>query len=228
MRAPLKWALLLAAVALLVGQASATTIYDYTQLSSIEDPSLLYGVGTTPTWWGNADDFTASLDLASVPVVTGDNQVYYGVGIAPEWWSAPIDDNAVGSGGWRWTKTDDYMSLWVKNRPNEKLIKELVIWWTPTEEVPPMLWKHVTLEAGIGSDVVAIEPVETEFNSATGGAYAKWFIRPQPSWEKITFTSCSHPSCDVWVGFNCAPGLPAIALVGAAPVIGMVLRKRRG
>jgi len=223
----MKWALLIGALVLLVGQASATVIYDFAQVDTIADPSALYAVGTTPTWWGDMNDSTASLDLASVGQEEARGLVYYGVGIAPEWWTAPIDDDAEGSGGWRWEKTSDYMKVWIKNRPAVDFVKELVIWWTPTQEVPPMLWSHVRLAAQVGTDVVEIAPAETEFNDVTGAAFAKWFIRPQPSWESITFTSCSHPSCDVWVGFNCAPGLPAIALVGAIPALGMFLRRRR-
>jgi len=220
MRAPLKWALVLFAVALLVGQAAATTSYVFNYDPTIDDPSEALGVGVTPSWWGTEGESRASLELVPYPVVIGNDLTYYGYGVASPWWVGDPDN----SDGWRWTDArPDFMSVWIKNRPEPWLWKEIVLWFQPSVVEPPALWDLVTLNTSLGP----VSPVETGWNDDEGTAFFRWIVRPQPEWEVITFWDSTHPACDIYVGFNCAPGLPAVALVGAVPVIGMFVRKRR-
>jgi len=226
MRAPLKWALVLFAIALLVGQAAATTSYVFQYDPTIDDPSALLDVGTTPGWWGTDGPSRASLELVPYPVVLGGDSLYYGYGVASAWWVGDPENST----GWQWTDArPDYMSVWIKNQPNPVLWKELVVWFEPHAVTPPALWDMVTLQvpnATGGTDVV--KPTDTAWNNDEGTAFMRWAISPQPEWELLTFWDSTHPECDIYVGFNCAPGLPAFALIGVAPVVGMFVRRRRG
>jgi len=235
MKAQTRWA-----VALLLGvlfaatalQASASTyLFTYETLDSpyfVSDDTTFYGA---PAWWNFADENTLSLQLTPSPNPSTDE--YYGYGIAPTWWipeSNPVEGNTYKSTGWTWERVTtapyNYTKLWLQNRANVDAVKEIFVWWKPAGMTnPSSIYNSVLLDSegvsGAKADVFA-------YDSETGAAFAKWTVDPQPGWETITWNSCSHPECDVYVGVRCAPGLPAFALVGVAPVLGMFVRRRRG
>jgi len=229
MNAHSRWALVLCLAVLMAAtamQASASYEFTYTTLGDpylVEDASQVYG---PPPWWNVADDNTLSLQLNPVSV----GGVNYGYGIAPGWWiptADPVEGETYPSDGWAWSGDfESSTTLWIKNREQPDMFKEIWIWWQPTEMTGhAQLLDHVRLdtatEVGRKADLLV-------WDAEQKTAFAKWIIEPQPDWETITWYSCSHPSCDLFVAVRCAPGLPAFALVGVAPVLGMLIRRRRG
>jgi len=231
MNAHSRWALVLFLSVMMAAtamQASASYVFTYTDLGNpylVEDATQTYG---PPAWWNAADDNTLSLQLNPVPVA-GDN---LGYGIAPSWWVGTGDpdypeNSPYLSDGWTWSGDfESSATLWLKNRSQPNMFKEIWMWWKPAAMAgQPQLLDHVRLgtptEVGRKADLLV-------WDAETGNAFAKWTIEPQPDWETITWYSCSHPECDVYLAVRCAPGLPAFALVGVAPVLGMLIRRRRG
>jgi len=215
-------------------QAAATTTFEYTQL---DDPITVIEEGTmygAPSWWNAVDENTLSLDLAPVAAVDG---TFWGAGIAPAWWIGTDEELVEGNlydvpagNGWSWSYNGETSTtLHVSNRAQD-MTKEIWLWWRPTGVFTPSILKAFTT---LKADGDAFGRVADEFHVGTDesgkvAAFAKWFVTPQPAWEEITWTSCAHPSCDVNLAIRCAPGLPAFALVGVAPILGMFVRRRRG
>jgi hypothetical protein len=174
-----------------------------------------------PSWWNPAFDpgdksqkLQLNFDLSgrTAPPSGQDPQAN---GWAWQGW----DVNA----GWNWNSTYNDVSLTVDNRYNPDRVKDLWVWWVYHSTEPGV----IEVTAPDGTPQFLAGQGEIDLGNGDKGAWSHWEIKPQPSSETITWIDCNHPTGKVWVGTYCAPGLPAVALVGVAPLVGAVVRRVR-
>lgn len=210
-------------------QAMATNTYQWTnEPTKWVDPTGVMGVGVTPSWWGTVGDNTISADL----VVGAVDGVYTGQGVAPTWWVG----NPLSSTGWEWgmdvdsggNRNLDKTWLRISNRANEKLYKEVVLWWTPDRLQDANANSHTWLEYKDASGAwVNAGFGEFQWNWNKNTAFKRWVLPKQPSEERIVWQDSASPLCNVYVGTNCAPEPASLVLLGCAAGAGAWVRRRR-
>jgi hypothetical protein len=184
------------------------------------DPSSVIPGAPLPDWWAlsmpadNSQRLQLNFDLTG-ETVAPQGQTPPANGWAWDGW----DVNA----GWNWSSTYTTTSLTLDNRANPDRVKDLWIWWVYHSVEPG----DVTVTAPDGTPALLEGEGSIDLGGGDYGAWSHWQIKPQPSEETITWIDCNHPTGQLWVGTYCAPGLPAFALVGVAPIVGAVLRRAR-
>jgi hypothetical protein len=125
---------------------------------------------------------------------------------------------------WSYVYSPTSLTLKVDNLADRTRIKDLWVWWVFTGNEGGVV--DVTAPDGTPSQMSEQGKLQIA-GTDQWVAWSHWQIKPQPSEESLTWLDCNVPTGKLWVGTYCAPGLPAIALVGVAPLFGLVLRRFR-
>jgi hypothetical protein len=185
------------------------------------DPSSVITGAPLPSWWGMSfDPSDPSQKLQLHFDLSNRTSPPSGQDPAANGWAWQGWDT---QNGWDWNATYTGVSLTLDNRANPNRVKDLWVWWVYHSNQPG----EVVVTAPDGTPEFLAGQGEIDLGNGSKGAWSHWDIKPQPSAETISWLGCNHPTGQVWVGTYCAPGLPAVALVGVAPVVGMAFRRAR-
>jgi hypothetical protein len=184
------------------------------------DPSSVITGAPLPDWWNlSFDPYDMSQKLQLNFSLENRTSAPSGQDPAANGWAW---DGWDVNEGWDWNSSYTQTSLTLDNRAHPDRIKDLWVWWTYHSNEAG----EAVVTAPDGTPAFLEGEGHIDLGGGTYGAWSHWQIKPQPSEETITWLGCNHPTGQVWVGTYCAPGLPAFALVGVAPVVGAILRRR--